>query len=73
MCSNAHLKVLVCNGYYDLATPFCAAEYTFNHLYLPAELRGNVRMTYYEAGHLMYVHLPSLQQQKRDLATFLRS
>ncbi|MEZ4713442.1 MAG: hypothetical protein R3A44_40015 [Caldilineaceae bacterium] len=73
MCSNPHLRVLVCNGYYDLATPFCAAEYTFNHLYLPAELRNNVRMAYYEAGHLMYVHLPSLQQQKRDLAAFLRS
>jgi len=73
MCSNRHLRVLVCNGYYDLATPFCAAEYTFNHLYLPTELRGNVRMAYYEAGHLMYVHLPSLQQQKHDLAAFLRN
>lgn len=72
MCSNPHLRVLVCNGYYDLATPFAAAEYTFNHLYLPAELRGNVQMAYYEAGHLMYVHLPSLQQQKRDLAAFVR-
>ncbi len=73
MCSNPHLKVLVCNGYYDLATPFFAAEYTFNHLYLPAALRNNVQMAYYEAGHLMYVHLPSLQKQKQDLATFLQS
>jgi carboxypeptidase C (cathepsin A) len=73
MCSNPHLKVLVCNGYYDLATPFGAAEYTFNHLYLPTELRSNVRMAYYEAGHLMYVHAPSLLQQKRDLAAFLQS
>lgn len=72
MCSNPHLRVLVCNGYYDLATPFAAAEYTFNHLYLPTELRGNVQMAYYEAGHLMYVHLPSLQQQKQDLAAFVR-
>lgn len=73
MCSNPHLKVLVCNGYYDLATPFCAAEYTFNHLYLPAELRSNVHMTYYESGHLMYVHLPSLEKQKQDLVNFLRT
>lgn len=72
MCSNPHLRVLVCNGYYDLATPFAAAEYTFNHLYLPTELRGNVQMAYYEAGHLMYVHLPSLRQQKQDLAAFLQ-
>ena len=73
MCSNPHLRVLVCNGYYDLATPFCAAEYTFNHLYLPHALRDHVRMTYYEAGHLMYVHQPSLAQQKRDLAEFLQA
>ena len=26
------LKVIVCNGYYDLATPFLATEYTFNHV-----------------------------------------
>jgi carboxypeptidase C (cathepsin A) len=50
---------------------FFAAEYTFSHLYLPSELRKNVKMTYYQAGHLMYVHLPSLQEQKRDLAAFI--
>jgi carboxypeptidase C (cathepsin A) len=38
---------------------------------LPSELRKNVKMTYYQAGHLMYVHLPSLQEQKRDLAAFI--
>lgn len=73
MCSNPHLRVLVCNGYYDLATPFAAAEYTFNHLYLPPDLRDHVRMTYYESGHLMYVHLPSLAQQKQDLAAFINT
>ena len=73
LCSNPHLRVLVCNGYYDLATPFAAAEYTFNHLYLPPALRDHVQMTYYESGHLMYVHLPSLQQQKQDLAAFLQA
>ncbi|MCA9984037.1 MAG: hypothetical protein KDE59_07075, partial [Anaerolineales bacterium] len=72
MVSNPHLRVLVCNGYYDMATPFAAAEYTFNHLYLPPDLRDHVQMTYYESGHLMYVHLPSLQQQKQDLAAFLQ-
>ncbi len=73
MTVNPHLKVLVANGYYDLATPYLATERTFNHLGLEPELRGNISMTYYEAGHMMYVHLPSLAALKADLAAFVRS
>lgn len=70
MHKNPHLKLLVCNGYYDLATPYFATEYTFNHLELDAELQANVSMCYYEAGHMMYTHLESLRQLKSDLDTF---
>ncbi len=49
------------------------ARYTFNHLGLDPSLRGNVSMTYYEAGHMMYVHMPSLIQLKADLAAFIRA
>lgn len=71
MSANRYLKVLVANGYYDLGTPYYATEYTFNHMGLDASLRDNVTMTYYEAGHMMYMHLPSLIQMKDDLATFV--
>jgi carboxypeptidase C (cathepsin A) len=71
LVSNPHLNVLVLNGYYDLATPFAASEYTFSHLALPRELQANIQMRYYEAGHMMYVHQPSLAQMKRDLAGFV--
>jgi carboxypeptidase C (cathepsin A) len=67
------MKVFVANGYYDLATPYLATEYTFNHLGLDPELQGNVSMGYYEAGHMMYVHQPSLAELKADLADFIRS
>lgn len=69
---NPYLKVLVANGYYDLATPYYATEYTFNHLSLDESLRGNISLTYYEAGHMMYIHIPSLAQLKTDLAKFIR-
>lgn len=72
MSINPHLKIFVANGYYDLATPYFATEYTFNHLALDPSLRGNVTMTYYEAGHMMYIHLPSLARLKADLAEFVR-
>ncbi len=73
MVVNPFLKVFVGNGYFDLATPFYATEYTFNHLSLPPELQSNIAMAYYPAGHMMYVHLPSLEQLKHDLAQFITS
>ena len=71
MSMNPHLRVFVANGYYDLATPYLATRYTFDHLELDESLRGNVSMTHYEAGHMMYIHDPSLAQLRDDLAAFL--
>jgi carboxypeptidase C (cathepsin A) len=71
MSINPFLKVFVANGYYDLATPFAATQYTFSHLELEPELEENISMTYYEAGHMMYIHLPSLAKLKEDLANFV--
>ena len=73
MTYNPHLKVFVANGYYDLGTPYSATEYTFNHLGLNESLRDNVSMSYYEAGHMMYIHMPTLAQLKIDLAEFMRN
>jgi carboxypeptidase C (cathepsin A) len=73
MSRNPHLKVLVANGYYDLATPFFATEYTFDHLGLEPALHGNVTLAYYPAGHMMYVHGPSLERLKADVAAFIQA
>ncbi len=70
---NNFLKIFVGNGYYDLATPFFATEYTFDHLGLDPSLRNNITMAYYEAGHMMYVHEPSLAKMKVDLSNFIKS
>ncbi len=71
MTQNRDLKVFVCNGYYDLATPFFATEYTFDHLGLDPTLRNHVSMDFFEAGHMMYTHRPSLEKVKADLAAFI--
>ena len=73
MHQNPFLKVFVANGYFDLATPYCATEYTFNHIQLDASLQGNVALRYYPAGHMMYIHEPSLAQLKADMAEFIAS
>jgi len=72
MSANTHLQVFVANGYYDLATPFFATEYTMDHLGLEPSLRSNVKMAYYRAGHMMYLNPESLQALNGDLKTFIR-
>lgn len=56
MITNPKLLVQVENGYYDMATPFFATEFTMEHLGLPADLQKNVTLDYYTAGHMMYLH-----------------
>ena len=73
MTTNPALKVFVANGYYDLATPFLASEYTFTHLGLDESLQDNISMAYYQAGHMMYIDQGELQKMKRDLDAYLDS
>ncbi len=72
MTKNPHLKVLVMGGYFDLATPYFAAEWTVNHLGLDERLRANITSSVFDAGHMMYVHKPSLERMKIELSAFIR-
>ncbi len=67
MIRNPSLIVQIENGYYDLATPYFAMQWTTDHMNLPPELRGNIRHNYYEAGHMMYVHEDELMNLKRNI------
>jgi carboxypeptidase C (cathepsin A) len=72
MAKNPHMKVLIAAGYYDLATPFSAVGYTIAHMRLGGKpLLSNISITTYEAGHMMYLHKPSLEKLKRDAAMFV--
>ncbi|RIK78763.1 MAG: peptidase S10 [Planctomycetota bacterium] len=73
MVKNPYLKVFAACGYYDLATPAAAMEHTRDHLHLPKELRKNFVADYYEAGHMMYAHEPSLEKLRQDLLEFYES
>ena len=65
------MKVLLASGIYDLGTPYFPAELTFDHLHLAPERAANVTKKRYEAGHMMYLHEPSLAQLRADLGAFL--
>ena len=71
MTKNPNLEILVLNGYYDLATPFMGAEYTMDQLDIPEELESNIQMEYYKAGHMMYIHRPSLEKFHKDVSQFI--
>jgi len=71
MSKDPNLKVLIMNGYYDLATVFYGVEHTITHMNLAPEIRDNIIMTYYESGHMMYIHEPSMRKFKIDLSNFL--
>ncbi len=68
---NPSTRVFVASGYYDLATPHFATEYTFSHLGLDPSLRSNIEFGYYEAGHMMYVHKPSRDKLAADVKGFI--
>ena len=65
---NPAMKVWMANGYFDLATPFFAAETTVAGNGIDA---ARVSMTYYDAGHMMYLHAPSLVALMADMRDWL--
>jgi carboxypeptidase C (cathepsin A) len=70
---NPRLKVMLNGGYFDLATPYFAARYEMSHLTLPANLRQNIEFSWYQSGHMVYLHEDSLKQLHEKVAAFITS
>jgi carboxypeptidase C (cathepsin A) len=70
MTQNPNLRVMIANGYYDLATPFFATEYTVSHLGLDPTLSNHISLTYCEAGHMLYTRKSCLDNLHSSMADF---
>ena len=66
-----YLKIMVMEGFYDLATPYMAAEYSMGHLNLPPAYRKNISYARYDSGHMVYLNMPSLKQMHQDMTNFV--
>ncbi len=73
MTQNHDLRVTIANGYYDLATPFFATEYTVSHLGLDPSLAGHIGLTYCEAGHMLYTRQSCLDSLHANMTEFYRN
>ena len=73
MKSNPRLRVLICYGLRDLAVPFEATRYSFDHLSIPQSLRKNIIYAPYESGHMMYLLDKDAKKLREDIVTFLRA
>jgi carboxypeptidase C (cathepsin A) len=73
MTKNPYMKVLVAAGYYDLATPFYAVEYTLNHMGLNPDMHKRISWAYYQAGHMLYIDSDSHAKMHHDVGEFLSS
>jgi carboxypeptidase C (cathepsin A) len=72
MLKNPYLKILVMEGYFDLATPYSAANYTIDHLNLPPDYRNNISFATYESGHMVYLPTGGLKKMKSDQMDFIK-
>ena len=70
---NPHMKLFVASGFYDLATPYFATQYTLSHLGLDPSLKGSVKTGYYEAGHMMYIDTAELARLRKDVGGFVEA
>jgi len=72
LAKNPYLKVFVAMGYYDMATPYYAVEYTINHISIDPLLLRNFTTNHYEAGHMMYIDEKSLGKLHSDVDKFMQ-
>ena len=71
MKTNPDLKVFLNGGYYDLATPFFAADYEMHHMPVQPALMNNISYAWYPSGHMVYAHTESLKLLHDNVARFI--
>lgn len=72
LAKNPAMRVMVASGYFDLATPFFATDYSLGRMDIPANLRSHIQQHYYDGGHMLYHNPTSLEALHKDVAAFIQ-
>lgn len=72
MQANPHCAIRVEYGYYDLATPYYAARATIDHLRIPRSAHEAIEHSYFETGHMPYLHEASRIRELDEQCAFIR-
>ena len=70
---NPDMKLFVAEGYYDMATPYYAVEYTLAHMAVDPRVRAGITTQRFEAGHMVYIDAPSMTRLREGLRRFIDS
>ena len=68
---NPQMKLYVAEGYYDMATPYYAVEYTLAHMSVDPRIRSGIMTEHFEAGHMVYIDAPSMTKMREGLRRFI--
>ncbi|HKN68725.1 MAG TPA: hypothetical protein VJW73_20710, partial [Gemmatimonadaceae bacterium] len=68
---NPQMKLYVAEGYYDMATPYFAVEYTLAHMSVDPRVRAGIMTERFEAGHMVYIDSPSMTKLRDGLRRFI--
>jgi carboxypeptidase C (cathepsin A) len=60
------------NGYFDMATPFFATEYTAEHMDVPSSLRSHIHFYYYPVGHMLYLNPKAMPMLQKNIDSFIK-
>ncbi len=71
MSNDPGMQLMLNNGWFDMATPFFATDYTIAHMGLPAVLAGHIHEYYYPVGHMLYLNPAVLPQLAANIDRFI--
>ncbi len=68
---NPDMKLYVAMGWYDLATPYWAVQFTLDHMRVDPTARAGIQVGHFTAGHMMYIDEPNMVQLRKELRGFI--
>ncbi|MGH9476995.1 MAG: S10 family peptidase [Terriglobales bacterium] len=72
MVQDPSLRIMLCEGYFDQATPLLEAVYSMRHLFIPVAEQSHITLQHYMSGHMIYAHQDSREQLHRDIDNFVK-